>query len=105
MPAWRAEARHPAPQHFALRAAVCILARHKYVLHVICSAEEGIMQAKKQQSGAGGGRLRRVVPSPSMADQARDRIREAIFEGKIKPEERLIIERIAAEIGSSRTPV
>ena len=32
-------------------------------------------------------------------------IRDAIFEGKIKPEERLTIERIAADLGVSRTPV
>ncbi len=41
----------------------------------------------------------------SLADQARDMIRDAIFEGKIKPEERLTIERIAADLGISRTPV
>ena len=45
------------------------------------------------------------ISAHSLADQARDRIREAIFEGKIKPEERLTIERIAAEFGISRTPV
>lgn len=45
------------------------------------------------------------ISSQSLADQARDLIREAIFEGKIKPEERLTIERIAAEFGISRTPV
>jgi GntR family transcriptional regulator of vanillate catabolism len=41
----------------------------------------------------------------SLADQARDLIRDAIFEGKIRPEERLTIERIAAELKISRTPV
>ena len=45
------------------------------------------------------------ISSQSLADQARDLIRQAIFEGKIKPEERLTIERIAAELGISRTPV
>ena len=45
------------------------------------------------------------ISSHSLADQARDLIREAIFEGKIKPEEKLTIERIAAEFGISRTPV
>jgi DNA-binding GntR family transcriptional regulator len=45
------------------------------------------------------------VTNHSLADQARDMIRNAIFEGKIKPEERLTIERIAAEMGISRTPV
>ena len=45
------------------------------------------------------------ISAHSLADQARDLIREAIFEGKIKPEERLTIERIAAEFGISRTPV
>lgn len=50
------------------------------------------------------GRLRRVSPV-SLAEQARSQIREAIFEGRIAPEERLSIERIAAELGISRTPV
>jgi GntR family transcriptional regulator, vanillate catabolism transcriptional regulator len=45
------------------------------------------------------------ISNQSLADQARDLIREAIFNGKIKPEERLTIERIAAEFGISRTPV
>jgi DNA-binding GntR family transcriptional regulator len=45
------------------------------------------------------------ITTHSLADQARDLIRQAIFEGKIKPEERLTIERIAAEFGISRTPV
>jgi GntR family transcriptional regulator, vanillate catabolism transcriptional regulator len=46
-----------------------------------------------------------AISNQSLADQARDLIREAIFNGKIKPEERLTIERIAAEFGISRTPV
>jgi len=41
----------------------------------------------------------------SLADLARDEIRKAIFEGKIKPDEKLSIERIATELGISRTPV
>jgi DNA-binding GntR family transcriptional regulator len=46
-----------------------------------------------------------AISNQSLADQARDLIREAIFNGRIKPEERLTIERIAAEFGISRTPV
>jgi len=49
-------------------------------------------------------RLDRIA-THSLADQARTMIRKAIFEGKIKPEERLTIERIASELGISRTPV
>ena len=45
------------------------------------------------------------VTTRSLADQARDMIRNAIFEGSIQPEERLTIERIAADLGISRTPV
>ena len=45
------------------------------------------------------------IPTHSLADQARVMIRNAIFDGKIQPEERLTIERIAAELGISRTPV
>lgn len=45
------------------------------------------------------------ISSTSLADKARDMIRDAIFEGKIRPEERLPIERIAADLGVSRTPV
>lgn len=45
------------------------------------------------------------IPTHSLAEQARTLIRNAIFEGKIKPEERLTIERIAGELGISRTPV
>ncbi len=45
------------------------------------------------------------LANQSLADQARDLIRQAIFEGKIKPEERLTIERIAEDLGISRTPV
>lgn len=41
----------------------------------------------------------------SLAEQAREQIRTAIFEGKIKPDERISIERIATELGVSRTPV
>lgn len=46
-----------------------------------------------------------TISNQSLADQARDLIRQAIYEGKIQPEERLTIERIAAEFGISRTPV
>lgn len=45
------------------------------------------------------------IERPSLADQARDQIRHAIFEGRIKPEEKLTIERIASDLGISRTPV
>jgi DNA-binding GntR family transcriptional regulator len=45
------------------------------------------------------------ITTHSLADQARDLIRDAIFEGRIKPEEKLTIERIAADFGISRTPV
>lgn len=41
----------------------------------------------------------------SLADQARDRIRAAILEGKLKPGEKITIEKIAEELGISRTPV
>ena len=46
-----------------------------------------------------------AISNQSLADQARDLIRQAIYEGRIQPEERLTIERIAAEFGISRTPV
>lgn len=46
-----------------------------------------------------------TISNQSLADQARDLIRQAIYEGKILPEERLTIERIAADFGISRTPV
>lgn len=45
------------------------------------------------------------ISNLSLADQARELIREAIFEGRIKPDERLTIERLAADFGISRTPV
>ncbi len=45
------------------------------------------------------------LSNASLADQARDNIRTAILEGKIKPGEKITIERIAAELGISRTPV
>jgi len=41
----------------------------------------------------------------SLASRAKDLIRAAIFDGKIRPEQRLTIERIADELGISRTPV
>lgn len=46
-----------------------------------------------------------TISNQSLADQARDLIRQAIYEGRIQPEERLTIERIAADFGISRTPV
>ncbi len=45
------------------------------------------------------------LQSDSLADKARDMIRAAIFDGHIKPEERLTIEHLAAQLGISRTPV
>jgi DNA-binding GntR family transcriptional regulator len=45
------------------------------------------------------------IRNQSLADQARELIRQAIFEGRLKPEEKLTIERIAADFGISRTPV
>ena len=41
----------------------------------------------------------------SLAERARELIRGAILDGRIKPNERLTIERIAGELGISRTPV
>lgn len=49
-------------------------------------------------------RLGRITDT-SLAERAKVLIREAIFEGRILPEERLTIERIADELGISRTPV
>jgi GntR family transcriptional regulator, vanillate catabolism transcriptional regulator len=46
-----------------------------------------------------------ILHGASLADQAKDRIRAAILEGKLKPGEKITIERIAAEFGISRTPV
>ena len=45
------------------------------------------------------------VSGLSLADQAREAIRTAIFDGSFAPEERLTIEQLAAELGISRTPV
>lgn len=45
------------------------------------------------------------LESASLADRARDNIRTAILEGKLKPGEKVNIERIAEELGISRTPV
>lgn len=47
----------------------------------------------------------RKLHSNSLADKARDMIRTAILEGHIRPEERITIEGIAAQLGISRTPV
>jgi GntR family transcriptional regulator, vanillate catabolism transcriptional regulator len=41
----------------------------------------------------------------SLADQARDRLRAAIIEGRLKPGEKINIERIAETFGISRTPI
>ena len=41
----------------------------------------------------------------SLADQARDRIRAAIFEGELKPGDKINIERVAETFGISRTPI
>ncbi|HJQ15942.1 MAG TPA: GntR family transcriptional regulator [Allosphingosinicella sp.] len=43
--------------------------------------------------------------SPSLSDQARDRLRAAIIEGKLKPGEKINIERVAEMFGISRTPI
>ena len=48
--------------------------------------------------------LKRLTDT-SLASRAKELIRAAIFEGEIRPEERLTIERIADELGISRTPV
>jgi GntR family transcriptional regulator, vanillate catabolism transcriptional regulator len=45
------------------------------------------------------------VQGVSLADQAREAIRTAILDGSFRPEERLTIEQLAAELGISRTPV
>lgn len=45
------------------------------------------------------------IRTHSLADQARDLLRNAILEGRYLPAERLTIERIASEFGISRTPV
>ncbi len=46
-----------------------------------------------------------AVNDISLADQAKEAIRTAILEGTIRPEERITIEQMAAELGISRTPV
>jgi DNA-binding GntR family transcriptional regulator len=46
-----------------------------------------------------------AVHDISLADQAKEAIRTAILEGTIKPDERITIEQIAADLGISRTPV
>lgn len=40
-----------------------------------------------------------------LSDQARDRLRAAIFEGDLKPGDKINIERIAETFGISRTPI
>lgn len=41
----------------------------------------------------------------SLADKARDRLRAAIFEGELKPGDKINIERAAENFGISRTPI
>ena len=41
----------------------------------------------------------------SLSDEAEEAIRSAIFEGRVRPEEKLTIEAIAEDLGISRTPV
>lgn len=55
-------------------------------------------------SREGSGRLT-PVQDVSLADQAREAIRSAILEGRFESDERLTIERLAADLGVSRTPV
>ena len=43
--------------------------------------------------------------NPPLSDQARDRLRAAILEGKLKPGEKINIERVAQMFGISRTPI
>lgn len=62
------------------------------------------MTVEREDNALQSKRLTRVS-SVSLAEQARSQIRQAIFEGRIAPEERLSIEKIAAELGISRTPV
>jgi DNA-binding GntR family transcriptional regulator len=45
------------------------------------------------------------ISVPSLADLARDKIRDAILHGAIKPDEWLTIEKMATQLGISRTPV
>jgi DNA-binding GntR family transcriptional regulator len=45
------------------------------------------------------------ISSSSLADQALVKIRKAILEGSIPPDEKLSIEQLASELGISRTPV
>ena len=48
-----------------------------------------------------GGKLGGV----SLADQARDRLRAGIIEGRLKPGDRINIEKVAEQLGISRTPI
>ncbi|HJS09789.1 GntR family transcriptional regulator [Sphingopyxis sp.] len=50
---------------------------------------------------AGEGRLKNA----SLSDLARDRLRAAIMEGKLRPGEKINIERVSEMFGISRTPV
>jgi GntR family transcriptional regulator of vanillate catabolism len=55
----------------------------------------------------GSPRMRKFerIKGQSLSGEAEDAIRAAIFEGRVRPEERLTIETIAEELGISRTPV
>ena len=46
-----------------------------------------------------------ILRGASLADQAKDRIRAAILEGRLRPGEKITIEQIAAQFGISRTPI
>lgn len=52
----------------------------------------------------GGSRVRQVR-GVSMAEQARESVRAAILDGSIRPGERITIEQLAMDLGTSRTPV
>lgn len=49
--------------------------------------------------------LQRVAGKTAMTDRVADIIREAIFQGSLKPEEHLTEERVSVETGVSRGPV
>lgn len=44
-------------------------------------------------------------PTNKLANEARDRLRQAIVDGHLKPNQRLVESQIAQELGMSRTPV
>ena len=51
------------------------------------------------------GRRLETLTGISLAEQAKTSIRGAILDGTIKPQERITIEQLAADLGISRTPV